>query len=170
MEQQRGINRKFLDSRIEMSMITFARTNSDDAGFRKLVEQLDRELYERYGAEQDFFTQFNTLHAIQHVVVAYSDAIPVGCGAFKVYAEHTVEIKRMFVARTLRGHGIAAGILKALEQWAAELNYSQAILETGTGQPEAVALYTKSGYTIMENYGQYAGIAESICMCKALKK
>ena len=150
-------------------MITFVRTNSDDAGFRKLVEQLDHELYERYGAEQDFFAQFNTLNAIQHVVVAHHDATPVGCGAFKVYAEHTVEIKRMFVTRASRGHGIAAGVLKALEQWAAELNYSEAILETGTGQPEAIALYKKCGYTIMENYGQYAGIEESICMQKSLK-
>jgi len=148
----------------------FVRTNSDDAGFRILVEQLERELYERYGAEQDFFAQFNTLHAIQHVVVTYNDAVPVGCGAFKVYAAHTVEIKRMFVTKTFRGHGIAAGILKELEQWAAELNYSEAILETGTGQPEAVALYKKGGYTIMENYGQYAGIGESICMRKSLKK
>lgn len=151
-------------------MITFVRTNSEDTDFRKLVEQLDQELYERYGTEQDFFAQFNTLNAIQHVVVAYDDAIPVGCGAFKVYAEDTVEIKRMFVTKALRGHGIAAGLLKTLEQWAFELKYTEAILETGTGQPEAVALYKKTGYTIMENYGQYAGIAESICMRKTLKK
>lgn len=151
-------------------MITFERTNSDDAGFRILVEQLDRELYERYGAEQDFFAQFNTLTAIQYVVIAYQDSVPAGCGAFKVYTGHTVEIKRMFVTKEFRGHGIAAGILRTLEQWAAELKYSEAILETGTRQPEAIALYTRSGYTIMENYGQYAGIAESICMRKSLKK
>ena len=94
---------------------------------------------------------------------------PWGVAVFKVYADHVVEIKRMFVARTSRGHGIASGVLNALEQWAAELNYSEAILETGTSQPEAIALYQKSGYTIMENYGQYAGIAESICMHKTLK-
>lgn len=150
-------------------MITLIRTNSDDAGFRKLVEQLDRELYERYGNEMDFYDQFNKIDAIQYVVVAYQDAIPAGCGAFKLYTGHTVEIKRMFVARSFRGHGIAANVLKALEQWAAELNYSESILETGTNQPEAVALYKKSGYTIMENYGQYAGIDGSICMRKSLK-
>jgi putative acetyltransferase len=152
-------------------MITFVRTNSDDASFRELVGQLDRELYERYGSGQDFFAQFNTLNAIQHVVVAYNDgAAPVGCGAFKLYADHVVEIKRMFVAPTSRGHGIASGVLNALEQWAAELNYSEAILETGTSQPEAIALFQKSGYTIMENYGQYAGVAESICMRKSIRK
>ncbi len=150
-------------------MITLVRTNSGDAGFQKLVEQLDHELYERYGNEMDFYGQFNKLHAIQHVVVAYQDAIPVGCGAFKLYSEHTVEIKRMFVTRSFRGHGIAASVLKALEQWAAELNYSESILETGTNQPEAVALYKKSGYTIMENYGQYAGVDGSICMRKSVR-
>lgn len=150
-------------------MVTLVRTNSGDAGFQKLVGQLDQELYERYGAEMDFYGQFNTLHAIQHVVVAYQDAIPVGCGAFKLYAEHTAEIKRMFVAKSFRGHGIAANVLKALEQWAAELNYTEAILETGANQPEAIALYKKSGYTIMENYGQYVGVEGSICMRKSLK-
>lgn len=150
-------------------MTTFTRTSSDDTGFQKLAEQLDRELYERYGTGQDFFAQFNTLDAIRHVVVAYQDTIPAGCGAFKKYAEHTVEIKRMFVTKALRGHGIAAGIVKELEQWAVGLNYREAILETGTSQPEAIALYKKNGYTIMENYGQYAGIAESICMHKTLK-
>jgi GNAT superfamily N-acetyltransferase len=151
-------------------MITFERTDSADPDFRILIEQLDRELYERYGAGQDFFAQFNTLNAIQHVVIACQGAVPAGCGAFKIYTGHTVEIKRMFVAKAFRGHGIATGILRMLEQWAAELKYSEAILETGTRQPEAIALYTRSGYTIMENYGQYAGIAESICMRKPLKK
>lgn len=149
-------------------MITLVRTNSDDTGFRKLVELLDQELDERYGSEMDFYGQFNTLDTIQHVIVAYQESIPVGCGAFKLYTEHTAEIKRMFVAKSFRGHGIAASVLKALEHWAGELNYRETILETGTNQPEAIALYKKSGYTIMENYGQYAGVDGSICMRKSL--
>jgi hypothetical protein len=36
-------------------------------------------------------------------------------------------------------------------------------------QPEAIALYKKSGYEVIENYGQYAGVENSICMKKVIK-
>ncbi|MGB5499367.1 MAG: GNAT family N-acetyltransferase, partial [Maribacter sp.] len=50
-----------------------------------------------------------------------------------------------------------------------ELSYEKCVLETGKRQPEAIQLYTKSGYKIIPNYGQYKGIANSICFEKILK-
>ena len=44
--------------------------------------------------------------------------------------------------------------------------YAQFILETGKKQPEAIALYTKKGYHITPNYGQYAGVENSVCFEK----
>jgi hypothetical protein len=44
------------------------------------------------------------------------------------------------------------------------------ILETGIKQPEAIALYQKSGYTIIPNYGQYTDVATSVCMKKLIGK
>jgi hypothetical protein len=41
-----------------------------------------------------------------------------------------------------------------------------AILETGFMQKEAISLYQKLSYTITENYGQYIGIENSVCMKK----
>jgi len=42
------------------------------------------------------------------------------------------------------------------------------VLETGLRQPEAIALYTKSGYNPIPNYGQYAGMENSRCFEKVI--
>ncbi|MBV9468501.1 MAG: GNAT family N-acetyltransferase [Abitibacteriaceae bacterium] len=149
-------------------MLKLVRTDSSHADFRELVRLLDEDLSLRDGAAHPFYAQFNTLDAIRHVVVAYEQDRPVGCGAIKRYDETTVEIKRMFVRPENRGRGIAAAILRELEQWAAELGFATAILETGKQQPEAIRLYQKSGYTLMPNYGQYALAQNSVCMQKPL--
>jgi GNAT superfamily N-acetyltransferase len=72
----------------------------------------------------------------------------------------------MFVRPEYRGKGIAGSILKELETWAGELGFEKVILETGKAQPEAIGLYTKSGYAIIPNYGQYEQVENSVCMTK----
>ncbi|MNF14103.1 Acetyltransferase (GNAT) family protein [compost metagenome] len=73
----------------------------------------------------------------------------------------------MFVSDEYRGRRIASQILNELENWAKELGYAFAVLETSNVQTEAVRLYNKT-YAVTENYGQYAGIETSICFKKAL--
>ena len=148
--------------------INLLRTNSDNEDFRGLVRLLDADLRIRDGEDHSFFAQFNKIDKIREVVVAYDDGKAVGCGAFKEYAPRTAEIKRMYVRPESRGRGIAGKILSELETWAKELNFSECILETGFKQPEAIRLYQKSGYEIIPNYGQYAGIELSLCMRKAV--
>lgn len=150
-------------------MINLIRTNSDNADFTQLVVLLDRDLAIRDGDDHAFYAQFNKTTHIQHVVVAYEKEEAVGCGAFKNYETGTVEIKRMFVQPQHRGKGIAGLILTELEQWAKELQHSSCVLETGKKQPEAIRLYQKSGYNIIPNYGQYAGIENSVCMKKEIQ-
>jgi putative acetyltransferase len=149
-------------------MVHVTRTNSESSDFLDLVKLLDADLANRYGEAQTFFDQFNKLNHIRNVVVAYRDGHPVGCGAFKPYSASEVEIKRMFVATPFRGQGIAVIVLRELEKWAIELGYDHAILETGSAQLEAIQLYTKQGYSRIENYGQYEGVELSICMKKKL--
>ena len=74
----------------------------------------------------------------------------------------------MYVRDSNRRRGIASLILKELEYWAAELNFPKCILETGKNQPEALQLYDKRGYKIIDNYGQYAEAENSICFEKAV--
>jgi putative acetyltransferase len=149
-------------------MINIVRTNSDNADFRGLVALLDADLAIRDGDEHSFYAQFNKVDAIRHVVVAYDGETAVGCGAFKEYERGTAEIKRMFVRENVRGRGIAKLILDELEAWAKESGYAECVLETGWKQPEAIALYRKGGYEIIPNYGQYAGVENSVCMRKLI--
>jgi GNAT superfamily N-acetyltransferase len=149
-------------------MLSLTRTDSANPDFRSLVALLDHDLAVRDGADHGFYAQFNKVDAIRHVVVAYQDGEAVGCGAFKEYSPTEVEVKRMFVPAARRGQGIAAAVLTELERWAAEEGYAACVLETGKKQPEAIRLYQKSGYGYIPNYGQYAGIDNSVCLRKAL--
>jgi len=155
----------FLD---RASTLKIIRANSDNAAFRALVVLLDEELAVRDGAEHTFYAQFNNLDSIRHVVIAYAGDEAVGGRAFKEYSLAAVEIKRMFVKPEYRGRGVAGAVLAELEKWAAEMHYRECVLETGLKQPEAIRLYEKSGYTRIPNYGQYAGIENSLCMKKVL--
>jgi putative acetyltransferase len=151
-------------------MIDIIKTDSSNADFRALVILLDKDLQKRDGDEHDFYAQFNTIQKINHVIVAYKNNNPVGCGAIKKYDEDGVEIKRMYVKEECRVQGIAQRILSELETWAAQLNFSYCVLETGKKQPEAIRLYQKSGYIITPNYGQYKNVENSVCMKKDIQK
>lgn len=150
-------------------MIDFKRTNSDNHDFIQLVKLLDADLAIRDGDAHEFYDQFNKIDGIRYVIVAYEADKPAGCGAIKEYKPDTMEIKRMYVRPENRKKGIASKILAELEIWAGELSYSKCILETGKGQPEAIELYRKRGYTLIPNYGQYAGVENSLCFEKLLK-
>jgi GNAT superfamily N-acetyltransferase len=144
------------------------RTDSANTDFQQLVALLDADLRVRDGEDHAFYAQYNKSDAIKHVVVAYADEQPVGCGAIKYYEDGTMEVKRMYTSEGSRGKGIASVILTELETWAAQLGYSKCILETGLQQPEAIALYKKCNYSIIPNYGQYAGVENSVCFEKQL--
>lgn len=147
-------------------MITFKRTTSDDVDFQNLILFLDQELKIRDAEEHHFFIQFNKVDKIRNVIIFYNKGLAVGCGSFKKYDNETVEIKRMFVHSNYRGKGIAFQILKELELWAKELEYSNCILETGDKQPEAIRLYQKAEYSIIPNFAQYENIKSRICFQK----
>lgn len=149
-------------------MIHCTRTDSENEDFRSLVQQLDEDLRRRDGDDNIFYAQFNKIDAIRHVIVAYDNGIAVGCGAIKEYTPDTMEVKRMYVLENRRGQGIASTVLLALEHWAVEMKYKRCVLETGKRQVEAMALYHKTGYKIIPNYGQYAQVENSICFEKIL--
>ena len=150
-------------------MIKLIRTNSDAKDFIELVKYLDADLAERDGKDHAFYGQFNKIDKIKHAVVAYENHKPVACGAIKEYSPGSMEVKRMYTLPEYRGKGIAGKVLAELEKWAGELQYEKCILETGKRQPEAIELYRKNGYKIIPNYGQYAGIENSVCFEKEMK-
>ena len=149
--------------------IILERTTSKNVDFGNLIAALDDDLYQRNGEAQLKYRPYNHVDMIKNVVVVYVDGKAVGCGAFKKFDGESVEIKRMYVFPEMRGKQLAARVLQELERWAVEEGYSNAVLETGHKQTEAVRLYTIAGYSLTENYGQYVGMEESICYRKELK-
>ncbi|REG99755.1 GNAT family N-acetyltransferase [Flavobacterium aquicola] len=149
-------------------MTSIQRTTAENKDFRKLVVLLDEFLAKLDGEDHAFYAQFDKLDKINNVVVCYHDDIAIGCGAFKEFDTDTVEIKRMFVHPDFRGKGTASAVLKELELWAGENNYSSCVLETGINNPKAIALYRRSGYEIIPNYGQYENVETSACLKKQL--
>lgn len=149
-------------------MLSLIRTNSANIDFITLVATLDADLAIRDGAEHSFYAQFNKIDLIKHVVVAYKNNTPAGCGAIKEFSTGVMEVKRMYVPEKFRGNGVASAVLQELEKWAKEMQYEKCVLETGKKQPEAIGLYIKNGYSITTNYGQYAGVENSLCFEKKL--
>lgn len=144
------------------------RTTSDNLDFQQLVVALDAYLRIVDGDDHAFYAQFNKTDSLSNVLVCYDQEVAIGCGAFKAFDSQTVEIKRMYTLPEYRGRGVAKNIMAALEEWAKEEKYSVSILETGYLQKDAIALYTKIGYEVMENFGQYEGISTSVCMQKTI--
>jgi GNAT superfamily N-acetyltransferase len=101
-------------------------------------------------------------------LVAYADGRPVGCGAIRRIDADSGEIKRMYVERSARGRGIGRLLLTALEVEGQRLGVKRIVLETGVRQREALALYSKAGFSPIPAYGEYVGSPLSVCMGKAL--
>jgi GNAT superfamily N-acetyltransferase len=135
-----------------------------------LVAELDADLTVRYGGDGE------PVHAPAEefdgpggqMLLATLDDAAVGCVGLRRVNEDTAELKRMYVRPDFRGQGIARALLAACEQAARELGYAQLWLETGTLQPEAVALYLSAGYEPVGPFGQYAGESLSIHLGRAL--
>jgi putative acetyltransferase len=100
-------------------------------------------------------------------LVAFDGDAAVGCGGIRVLDPGTAEVKRMFVDPSCRGRGVAARVLSALEERARTLGVTRFVLETGTRQLPAIALYTRAGYVRIPPFGEYvASAATSVCMEK----
>ncbi|TBN06406.1 GNAT family N-acetyltransferase [Hyunsoonleella flava] len=149
-------------------MLKLVRTNSKHSGFVNLVTQLNNYLKTVDGEEHEFYMQYNGIDVLKQVVVAYLENTPVACGAFKPFDDRKVEIKRMYTVPNYRGEQLATKVLTELETWAKELKFESCILETGKRQVEAVGFYKKNNYQIIENFGPYIGVDNSICFEKEL--
>lgn len=89
--------------------------------------------------------------------VAYVDGEPAGCGGWRSWqqSDQIAEIKRVYTAANARGKGVASAIMARLEADAKAHGRQRVILETGTGQPEALAFYEAIGYRRIEDFGHY---------------
>jgi GNAT superfamily N-acetyltransferase len=147
-------------------MIEILRTDSNNTDFQDLVKKLDAYLAKIDGDENAFYSQYNKIDSLNHVVVLFENSTPLACGAIKESDPNRMEVKRMYTSIDARGKGFASKVLSELEKWAGEMGYKACVLETGKRQPDAIALYEKAGYKQIPNYGQYIGVENSVCFEK----
>jgi GNAT superfamily N-acetyltransferase len=130
----------------------------------RLNAELQQEYRVRYGGHDGTPTdprEFDAPHGL--FVVGYVNGAAVVCGGWRArdggedpeLRPGDAEIKRMYVVAAHRGHGYARAVLAELERTAAAAGRRRAVLESGTRQPESVALYLSAGYEPMPAFGLY---------------
>ncbi|GAA1273505.1 GNAT family N-acetyltransferase [Saccharothrix xinjiangensis] len=162
-----------LGNLIGVELCTLAYDHPDSV---KLITDLQQVYVTRYGdgdvtpvAPEQFAAPLG------HFLVGYLDDEPVACGGWRAHDEEQdslrpgdAELKRMYVVESLRGRGLSRLVLAALEDAARAVGRGRMVLETGARQPEAIGLYTRSGYTRIDNFGVYRDHPESLCFAKEL--
>jgi GNAT superfamily N-acetyltransferase len=89
-----------------------------------------------------------------------ADGTPLGHAALRrLETEGGIEweLKRLVTVEAARGRGVGTLLIKAVEEDAAAAGGTRVVLQTGTKQPEAIALYRKLGYEPIAEYGPYVG-------------
>lgn len=152
----------------------------DHPDARKLDDQVQQEYRERYQDDGDVtpLAPFMFEPPRGRFLVVYdTDGVPVATGGWRSqeageegYQDGDAEIKRMFVVPEARGRGLARRLLARLEEDAAAAGRLRMVLETGTAQPEAINLYTSSGYVpAPSKFGLYRHHDNSRCFVKPLR-
>ncbi|MGA4849427.1 GNAT family N-acetyltransferase [Streptomyces sp. G5(2025)] len=160
--------------RVHLRTVTFAHPHAVE-----LNDRVQREYAQRYGDDGDVTfldpSMFEPPRGLY--LIAYDETgTPLATGGWRAmdengegYENGDAELKRMYVTPEARGLGLARRILAELETDAKAANRVRMVLETGTKQPEAIALYTSSGYTpAPAKFGYYRFHDESLCYAKAL--
>lgn len=161
----------------------------DHRDARRLVDEVQQEYVIRYGGPDE--TPLEHTHfspPLGLFVILYDDTEPVAMGGWRIVesgpadlgphdgptssapssAPVVAELKRMYVVPSCRGRGFARAVLAHLEATAAAAGAGWLVLETGTMQPEAIALYAATGYTSVPPFGHYADQPGSIHLGKRL--
>ena len=145
-----------------------------------LITALNAELSAMYpepGANHFRLDPHETAPGTGAFFIAMLDGAPVGCGAVRTLAERIPElpgagrvgeVKRMYVARGLRGKGIGRAIVSSIEREARALGMTHIVLETGVRQLEAIELYRRTGFTEIAPYGEYVTSPVAMCFAKPL--
>lgn len=85
-------------------------------------------------------------------LLATLNSEPVGCGAVKLHPDAPAEIKRVWVADSVRGLGIGRRMLSELERYAAERGWTAVRLDTNRNLTAAIAMYRAAGYHEIDPY------------------
>ena len=143
----------------------------DDPLAREMVSRVQQEYVVRYGGPDEAAVdpaEFGP--PVGLFLVAEVDGVPAGCGAWRVHRPGVAEVKRVYVAPGYRRQGLAQLLMAALERSAEAAGHGSVVLNSGSEQPEALALYAALGYTPVPGYGVYADAPGAVFLGKGLEE
>lgn len=144
----------------------------------RLIEEVQLVYVERYGGTDDtpldaamftppggsFFVGYDAAGA-----AVATGAWRTRSGVEALGSTRTAEIKRMYVVASAQRRGLARVMLAHLEWTAVDQGVEVMILETGSAQPEAIALYLSSGYEPVPGFGFHRDSPQSRCFAKRVR-
>ena len=141
-----------------------------------LVEAVQLEYVVRYGGRDRTPMRASELAPPWGAFyVGYRDDRPVMTGAWRfrddverLGSARPAEVKRMYVEPSARRQGLARLMLAHLEATARTAGAEVMVLETGTAQPEAIALYVAAGYEAIVPFGHYQDAPQNRCYGRRL--
>ena len=143
----------------------------EDASALPILEGLRLEYDRRYGASGGELSahadaDFGPPDGV--FLVVEERGRTVAGGGLRRWDADTAEIKRMWTAPAHRRRGHARAVLRALERSARKRGYASVRLQSGTEQPEALALYEQEGFARIAAYGPYRDDPRCVCLEKRL--
>jgi putative acetyltransferase len=139
--------------------LTIERATAATDEIRQLLAELDQALSGPYLPEQRHALSVDQLFEDNvRFFAARLDGVAVGCGGVAFYDGYA-EVKRMFTRPAARRKGVAATLLRRLEDEARDAGHTVLRLETGRYQSEAIRFYEREGFERCEAFGDYLDLS-----------
>ncbi|HWM05872.1 MAG TPA: helix-turn-helix domain-containing GNAT family N-acetyltransferase [Actinophytocola sp.] len=146
-----------VDRLLTAALVTVEETDPDHPHARYCVGEYFAEIDRRFETGFDPGASISATAAELRqpkglLLVARLREEPVGAGALKFVDGEPPQLKRMWVAESVRGLGIGRRLLAELESRAAEHGHDRIRLETNNSLVEAIGMYRAAGYVEVEPY------------------
>ncbi len=149
-------------------MIIVEQTDPHAPQATALLQQSHALMQELFPPEDNFYLSIDDLCAPNIAFfTAREGGAMLGTGALAVQDGYG-EVKSMFVTEAARGKGVAAALLRQIEDEARARNLPWLRLETGDVLHTAHRLYERHGFTRCGRFGDYPEAASSVFMEKRL--
>ena len=149
-------------------MLIVEPANPRASGPRALLEASHALMREMFSEEENYFLEIDELCTPDILFFAAREGEEtLGTGALSLKPDYA-EVKSMFTAKTARGRGVAAALLRAIEDAARDRDISLLRLETADQLSAAVRLYERHGFTRCAIFGDYQPNQSSVYMEKYL--
>ena len=138
--------------------VTIERVEAPTDEIRQLLAELDDALSGYLPEQRHALSLGRLLEDNVRFFAARLDGVAVACGGVAFY-DGFAEVKRMFTRPAARRKGVAAALLRRLEDEARAAGHTVLRLETGVHQVEAIRFYEREGFERCDAFGDYLGLS-----------